>query len=37
MKWFINQLLNIVKGILDAPDDEIRYSLEDEIIYEENE
>ncbi len=37
MKWFINQLLNIVKDILDTPDDEIRYSLEDEIIYEENE
>lgn len=37
MKWFINQLLNIVKDILSTSDDEIRYDFEDEIIYEENE
>lgn len=37
MRWFINQLLNIVKDVLTPLDDEIRYDLEDEIIYEENE
>lgn len=36
MEWLINELIKIVTDILSTPDDELRYDLDDEIIYREN-
>lgn len=36
MEWLINSLVEIVKNILTESDDEIKYDLEDEIVYKEN-
>lgn len=36
MEWLINSLVEIVKNILSDSDDEIKYDLEDEIVYREN-
>lgn len=36
MDWLINSLVEIIKDILSDSDDEIKYDLEDEMIYREN-
>ena len=36
MDWLINSLVEIIKDVLSDSDDEIKYDLEDEMVYREN-